>query len=105
MEIKIVESVDALTNLHEARTRRRKEVDGLVVLRAERSIDLPAQTISQSEIRLDLPIVLPIEANRILIDVALRVAKIAAREIGLGQEQFGNRVGHPVVFCPLGKKS
>ena len=84
--VHVVETINALSDLH--KTSVREEIRGEVVAVAQVAKDVITQSEIQGQPRLDLPVVLSIEANRILNQVTVSVTECAIGIVGLAQQQL-----------------
>ena len=82
-EIFVVHSVNAANSLADLDQSPSGNEVGLFIFGiTDRAIDLISQSIVQGQTRLDLPVVLSIEADRVLVYVAMRVSKAPISQVG-----------------------
>src|SRR5882672_1829611 len=91
--VDVVYAIDFLSNLYE--TAIGKEVRFQIVLVANSPIDVVPQPIAQRKIWTNFPIILCVDANRILRDIPVSVAKAAACEIRFAEEQLLHIISNP----------
>src|SRR5690348_3153277 len=86
--VHLVDSADILSDLEKAASGIKNCLE--VVSIPDRSIDLVPQAVADRQTWFDLPVVLGVEAHRVLGDMAVRIAETAISQIGLAQKQLLN---------------
>src|SRR5262249_42034491 len=84
--VHVVDTTNSLTNLNQSSSG--DEISLFVLSITNRSVDLVSQTIIQSQTRLNLPVVLSVESDGVLVDVTVGVSEAAICQVRFAQQQL-----------------